>query len=257
MSLVQLTFEGAVALVRLDRPPVNALNGELAGDLLATFGECADPEIRAVVVTGEPNFSVGADIKGFLAQMEAGSETDRIAGTLSKAIDALEQLDKPTIAAVHGVALGGGLELSMGADFRYLADDARVGQPEILLGLIPGAGGTQRLTRLVGYQRSKELVMSGRQVDAEEALAIGLADKVLPPDDLLALAMEDAASWAARATKGLGEVKRVLRETGVSRHFEDDMAREAAAFQRLFGSEDAKEGVVAFVEKRSPEFEGR
>lgn len=257
MSLVQLTREGAVALVRLDRPPVNALNDELCNDLLAAFDECAHPDVRAVVVTGDPNFSVGADIKVFLDQMETGAKTDRVAGRLAGAIDVLEKLDKPTIAAIHGVALGGGLELAMGADFRYLADDARVGQPEILLGLIPGAGGTQRLTRLVGYQRSKEIILTGRQVEAEEALYIGLADKVSPPDDLLATALEDAASWATKATRGLGEAKRVLRETGVSSEFPADIRREADAFQRLFGSDDAREGVEAFVEKRTADFKGR
>lgn len=256
MSLVQLTTNGPVAQVRLDRPPVNALNKELAGDLLTAFRACEDPSIRAVVVTGEPNFAAGADIKGFRAQMEAGAENDAIAGSLVEAIKVLENLAKPTIAAVFGFALGGGLELAMGADFRYLAEDARVGQPEILLGLIPGAGGTQRLARLVGYQRAKELVFSGRQVGATEALEINLADRVLTADDLLETAMEDAAQWAEKATLGIGEAKKVLRTTGVSGDFERDMALEAAAFQTLFKSSDAREGVAAFVEKRAAEFKG-
>lgn len=152
MALVETTREGAVALVRLNRPPVNALNEELASDLLNAFRQCEDPEIRAVVVTGEPNFAAGADIKRFREQMESGAVNDSTATALVDAIAALESLEKPTIAVVHGFALGGGLELAMGADFRYFADDARVGQPEILLGLIPGAGGTQRLARLIGYQ---------------------------------------------------------------------------------------------------------
>jgi enoyl-CoA hydratase/carnithine racemase len=257
MSLVELTREGAVALARINRPPVNALNLELTNDLLETFRECEDPSIRAVVVTGQPNFAAGADIKGFKEQMESGSESDAIAGSLVEAIAVLEKLEKPTIAVIHGFALGGGLELAMGADFRYLADDAVVGQPEILLGLIPGAGGTQRLARLIGYQRAKKLVFSGKQVSAGEALQIGLADQVASVEDILPLAMKDAAELTTMAPLGLAEAKRVLNETGVNNDFEADMAKENAAFQRLFTTDDAREGVAAFVDKRKPEFNGR
>jgi enoyl-CoA hydratase/carnithine racemase len=161
MEHVELTVEGPVALVRIDRPPVNALTESVAQELHQTFESCSDPAVRSVVVTGEPHFAAGADIRGFQATFDSGVE-ERSAWTLQEAIASLESLEKPTIAAVHGFALGGGLELAMGADFRFLADDAKVGQPEILLGLIPGAGGTQRLTRLVGYQRAKELIFSGR-----------------------------------------------------------------------------------------------
>jgi enoyl-CoA hydratase len=256
MSLVELSREGAVALARLDRPPVNALNLELANDLITAFRECQDPDIRAVVVTGQPNFAAGADIKGFREQMDSGAEGDAIAGSLVEAVATLENLEKPTIAVVHGFALGGGLELAMGADFRYLADDARVGQPEILLGLIPGAGGTQRLARLIGYQRAKKLIFSGRQVPAEEALEIGLADQVAAVDEILPLAMRDAAEMASMATRALAEAKGVLNRTGVNNDFGADMAEEGEAFQRLFVTDDAREGVVAFIEKREAEFKG-
>jgi enoyl-CoA hydratase/carnithine racemase len=188
--------------------------------------------------------------------MDSGAENDAIAGSLVEAIATLESLEKPTIAVVHGFALGGGLELAMGADFRYLADDARVGQPEILLGLIPGAGGTQRLARLIGYQRAKKLVFSGRQVPAGEALEIGLADQVGAVDEILPLAMRDAAELASMATNALAEAKAVLNQTGVNNDFEADMATEAEAFQRLFASDDAREGVAAFIEKRKAEFGG-
>lgn len=256
MSLVALTRDGPVALVRLDRPPVNALNEELANDLRAAFEECRDPEVRSVVVTGQPNFAAGADIKRFKEQMDSGSRSDATATALVEAIAALESLAKPTIAVVHGFALGGGLELAMGADFRYLADDARVGQPEILLGLIPGAGGTQRLARLVGYQRAKKLVFSGRHVPAGEALEMGLADQVASVDDILPLAMRDAAELASMATLAIAEAKRVLNETGVSNDFASDMAKESEAFQRLFVTDDAREGVAAFIDKRPGEFKG-
>lgn len=256
MSLVELTREDAVALVRLNRPPVNALNEELASDLQSAFEDCQDESIRAVVVTGQPNFAAGADIKGFKEQMEAGAETDVIASTLIVAIEILENLAKPTIAVIHGFALGGGLELALGADFRYFAEDARVGQPEILLGLIPGAGGTQRLTRIVGYQQAKEMVFSGRQVEAPEALELGLADKVAPTEEVLESAMEDAKKWATMPTAALAEAKRLFAETGSSSDFAAGMRRESAAFQRLFSTNDAREGVAAFVEKRKANFTG-
>lgn len=243
-------------MVRLNRPPVNALNEEVAGELAAAFRECQDPEIRAVVVTGEPNFAAGADIKRFREQMESGAATDATATALVDAIALLESLEKPTIAVVHGFALGGGLELAMGADFRYLADNARLGQPEILLGLIPGAGGTQRLTRLIGYQRAKKLVFSGNQVEAGEALEIGLADQVAASDKILPLAMKDAARLATMPTRALAEAKLLFNSTSTSSDFAADMRKEGAAFQRLFSTDDAREGVAAFVEKREADFKG-
>lgn len=255
MSLVELTHRDAVALVRLNRPPVNALSEELSGDLLAAFRECQDPAVRAVVVTGEPHFAAGADITGFQAAFESGTD-DTLAGTLASAISVLERLEKPTIAAVRGYALGGGLELAMGADFRYLAEDAKVGQPEILLGIIPGAGGTQRLPRLVGYQVAKEMVYSGRHVEAAEAEAIGLADKVAPADDLLDLALNDAASWADGPTRAIAAAKRALND-GWGRPMRKALETEAVEFANSFATEDAREGVAAFLAKRQADFSGR
>ena len=255
MSLVEYSLNDAVAIVTLDRPPVNALSAELSAELAAAFERAEDPAVRALVITGEPHFAAGADIKGFQAAHDSGSD-DGLASALGRAIRALERLPKPTIAAVRGYALGGGLELAMGADFRYLADDAQVGQPEINLGLIPGGGGTQRLPRLVGHQAAKELIFSGRHVGAEEAHRMGLADRVLPVSQLLEQATADAQRWAAGPTVAYGAAKRALVE-GARMALDDGLALEVEEFLRCFRSEDAREGVTAFVEKRRAAFGGR
>ncbi len=255
MSLVNFEVDGAVALVTLNRPPVNALSEELSSDLLEAFERCRDDSIRAVVVTGEPHFAAGADIKGFQAAYDAGTD-DTLARALVDAAWALERLEKPTIAAVHGYALGGGLELAMAADFRFLAEDAQVGQPEIKLGVIPGAGGTQRLTRIVGIQKAKDIVFSGRFVDAAEALELGLADRVVSATDLLETAMETARTYANGPTKAIAAAKHAINN-GTGRPMEDRIALEAHAFNAVFWTDDAKEGVGAFVEKREAAFEGK
>lgn len=255
MSLVEFTVEGAVALVRLNRPPVNALSEELSNDLLAALGKCEDDSIRAVVVTGHPHFAAGADIKGFQKAYDSGTH-DTLAASLVRSIWALERLDKPTIAAVHGYALGGGLEVAMGCDFRYLAEDAQVGQPEIKLGIIPGAGGTQRLARIVGIQKAKDLVYTGRFVGAEEALALTLADRVFPADQLLERALADAAEWAKGPTKAIAAAKRAINR-GIGKPLKKALEIEAAAFNDCFWTDDAKAGVAAFIAKRAAEFQGR
>ncbi|MGD2102450.1 MAG: enoyl-CoA hydratase-related protein [Acidimicrobiia bacterium] len=254
MEFVSVSVDGPVALVRLDRPPVNALSAELAEELEEAFTRCQDPAIRAVVVTGQPHFAAGADIKGFKETLDSGSK-ERTANRLLDAIATLDELPKPTIAAVHGYALGGGCELSLGCDFRYMADDAKIGQPEILLGLIPGAGGTQRLQRVVGFQRAKEMVFTGRQVGAEEALAIGYADKVLPTDEVLPAALGDAAEWATKATFAIASAKKALAD-GRGVPLDEALAIEEEGFTRTFASDDAAEGVNAFVEKREAAFKG-
>jgi enoyl-CoA hydratase/carnithine racemase len=254
MEFVEVTTDGPVALVRLDRPPVNALSEQMAVELKEAFTRCEDPEIRAVVLTGQPHFAAGADIRGFKDTYESGGR-ETSAGALLEAIAVLDQLAKPTIAAVHGYALGGGCELSLGCDFRYLADDARIGQPEVLLGLIPGAGGTQRLQRVVGFQKAKEIVYTGRQVGAEEALQIGYADKVAPADQMLELALGDAAEWATKATAAIAAAKKALAE-GRGVPLEKALAIEQEAFQTTFATDDAVEGVNAFIDKREAEFKG-
>ena len=254
MDLVEYSVEGPVALVRLNRPPVNALSAELSADLLEAFTMAGDQAVRAVIVTGQPHFAAGADIKGFQSTYEGGGED--LASKLVDAIWVLDRLEKPTIAAVYGYALGGGLELAMGADFRFLTEDARVGQPEIKLGLIPGAGGTQRLQRLVGFQKAKDIVFSGRQVSAEEALAIGLADRVFPADSLLDEARAIAAELALGPTRALTAAKQALAG-GHGRPLAEGMQLEEEAFRSSFWTDDAREGVAAFIQKRPPAFQGK
>ncbi len=254
MSTVDYSLEGRVALATLNRPPVNALSGEMAGDLDDALDRAEADGARALVLTGAPHFAAGADITGFQAAFDAGTP-DALANRLSAVIRRLESLPLPTIAAVRGYALGGGLELAMGADFIYLAESAQVGQPEIKLGIIPGAGGTQRLARLVGFTLARDMVYSGRFVAADEARAAGLAAKVLPDDDLLPTALADAARWAAGPTKAIAAAKRAMNE-GWGRPIDDALAVEAREFAGCFGTADAREGVAAFLGKRDPEFSG-
>ena len=254
VSLVEYAVDGAVAVITLNRPPVNALNGELIGDIDAAIAAAGDDAIRAVVITGNRHFAAGADITRFVDAFDGDGAEPQASG-LADTVRRLEKLEKPVIAAVPGYALGGGLELAMGADFRYLADDAKVGQPEILLGIIPGAGGTQRLQRLIGYQAAKELNMSGRHVAADEALTLGIADKVVPADDLLAAAKADAARWAEGPTKAYAAVKQAMGD-GFGRPIDDAMAVESDAFNGCFATEDAKAGILAFVNKEQATFTG-
>ena len=255
MEFVDYIVDGAVATITLDRPPMNALNGTVIAELTKAFDHATDEDVRAVVLTGTTHFAAGADITGFQASFEAG-ERDRQASGLAEAVAALEGLEKPTIAAIAGYALGGGLELSMGADFRYLGEGARVGQPEVKLGLIPGAGGTQRLARIVGPQRCKEICMTGRQVDAREALAIGLADKVAPDDEVLELALTDARRFANGPTRAYAAIKTSIRE-GYDLSVTGGIAIESEQFSNAFRSDDARIGVAAFLAKEKPEFTGK
>ncbi len=255
MELVDYSVDDGVAVITLMRPPVNALNSQLIADIDDAVGMAEAADVRAVVITGAPHFAAGADIGGFQRTFDEGGD-ERQASGLTEAIARLANLDKPTIAAVNGFALGGGLELAMSADFRYLAESARVGQPEILLGIIPGAGGTQRLARLVGPQKCKELCMTGRHVKSVEALALGIADKVAPDDDVLALAIEDARSFAKGPTQAYAAVKRAVSR-GFDQPLEEGLAIEAEQFSRAFASEDAKIGVRAFLAKEKPEFTGK
>jgi len=255
MGLVEYKVEGAVALITLNRPPVNALNSELIAAVDDALGWAEEGDIRAVVVTGNRHFAAGADITRFVDAFESDEPEPQASG-LGAVVRRLEHLEKPTIAAICGYALGGGLELAMGADFRYLASDAKVGQPEIRLGIIPGAGGTQRLQRIVGYQPAKEMNLSGRHVTAVEAKDMGLADKVVTADELLETALADAAGWAQGPTRAYWAVKRAM-DGGYGHSIEAGLEIEHAAFEDVFTTADAKTGILAFVNKEQADFSGK
>jgi enoyl-CoA hydratase/carnithine racemase len=254
LKLVDYSVKDAVAVITLNRPPVNALNPAMISDIDEAVLLAEDDAVRAVVITGSPHFAAGADIAGFQKAFDQGAQ-DRQASGLTEVVARLENLAKPTIAAVRGFALGGGLELAMGADFRYLAEGARVGQPEILLGLIPGAGGTQRLARLVGPQRCKHLCMTGRQVKADEALALGIADRVVADDNLGDVAHADALSFASGPTQAYAAVKLAVSQ-GFDLPLAAGLAIESEQFSNVFRSTDARIGVAAFIAKEKPEFTG-
>ena len=247
-----------IATIRLDRPKMNALNAQLQDEIAVAASQVtADNDIRAVILYGgERVFAAGADIKE-MASLSVPAMNERAAG-LQAALNLVAAIPKPVIAAVTGYALGGGLELALSADFRVLGEKAKVGQPEILLGVIPGAGGTQRLPRLIGPAKAKDLIFTGRQVAAAEALAIGLADQVVPDADVYAAAREMAAQYTAGPALALAAAKHA-----VNRGLEVDLAAgleiERLHFAGLFATEDQKNGMRSFVENGPGKavFEGR
>ena len=233
-----------VALVTLDRPKANALSVELLAQLEAVVDGLAADLPGAVVVTGGPKiFAAGADIEGFGGPDEAAV----YARQFRAAYDKLAALPRAVIAAVAGYALGGGCELALACDLRVASEKARFGQPEIQLGLIPGAGGTQRLSRLVGAWRAKELVLTGRHVDAAEALAIGLVERVVPAGEELDAATALAAELAAGPLVAAGYAKRAI-DAGLDGPLASGLDLEQELFVEVFRTEDAKAGVRSFLD---------
>lgn len=236
--------DDGVALVRLDRPKMNALSTTLLAQLADAAADLtSDPPGAVVVWGGERIFAAGADI----AEFKGPDEARVIGGKFRDALDAVAAIPRAVIAAVNGYALGGGCELALACDFRVAADNAKFGQPEILLGIIPGGGGTQRLARLVGPARAKDLILSGRQVAADEAERIGLADRVVPAADVL----DTALAWAAELAKGAvvaqGLAKSAI-DQGLSRTLPEGLTWEQDLFADVFATEDATTGVQSFLE---------
>jgi enoyl-CoA hydratase/carnithine racemase len=236
-----------VATIRLDRPPMNAINTALQEELRAAAAQVsADRDVRAVVLFGgEKVFAAGADVKEFAGLEYTFMARDAL--RLTSAFDAVARIPKPVIAAVTGYALGGGCELALTADFRVSADNARWGQPEILLGIIPGAGGTQRLPRLIGPAKAKDLIYTGRFVDAEEALELGLVDAVVPKADVYPTALAMAAKLAKGPAHALAAAKQAI-DGGLDGDLASGLRLEAHLFAGLFATPDRTTGVASFLE---------
>lgn len=243
-----------VGTIRLDRPPMNALSRDLWRGIERCATQATDrDDVGAIVVWGGPDiFAAGADISEFPDWDY--QETAEVGRLLQRSLAALADSPKISIAAVNGFALGGGCELALACDLRYVAEDARLGQPEIRLGLIPGAGGTQRLPRLVGLSRAKELILTGRRVRADEARRIGLADAVFPAEEVYDEAVGQAAEFAA-GPYALRLAKQAV-DDGTEMSLEQGLRLERSLFAACFATDDAEIGVRAFLDKETPEFTG-
>jgi enoyl-CoA hydratase/carnithine racemase len=247
-ELVRLEVDGGIGTIRLDRPKMNALDAQMQEEIRAAAHEAAERrDVAAVVVYGgEKVFAAGADIK----QMRDMSYTDMVdrSGALQSSLTAVARIPKPTVAAITGYALGGGMELALCCDFRVCADDAKLGQPEILLGIIPGAGGTQRLPRLVGPARAKDLIFSGRFVAAEEALAIGLVDEVTPAGEVYEAARRRVERYVGGPAYALRAAKEAV-DRGLEVDLETGLEIERIQFAALFATQDRSTGMTSFIEQ--------
>lgn len=253
-ELVLSEQHGPVALVRLNRPDVlNALNGELMDQLVAVLGRLdQEASVRTVVLSGsERAFAAGADI----AEMQEASAPEMLRSRQLTRWEAIRRFTKPLIGAVSGWALGGGMELALCCDLLVASETARFGQPEIKIGVMPGAGGTQRLTRIVGKARAMEMVLTGRHLTAEEAYAWGLVNRVVPREHYLA----EALRWAAELAEGPPVALALAKESvlfSLDSTVETGLLHERRLFALLFATEDQKEGMRAFLDKRPPRFAG-
>lgn len=257
-EFVRLEVSDGVGTIRLDRPKMNALNEQVQEEIRAAAIEATErDDVKAVVVYGgERVFAAGADIK----EMADMSYTDMVkrSGGLQSSLTAVARIPKPVVAAITGYALGGGCELALCADIRFAADNATLGQPEVLLGIIPGAGGTQRLTRLVGPGKAKDLIFTGRFVKADEALAIGLVDKLFPAESVYAEAVAWATQFTGAATYAIRAAKESI-DRGSEVDLDTGLEIERQQFAALFATEDRTIGMQSFVENGpgKAKFEGR
>jgi enoyl-CoA hydratase/carnithine racemase len=245
-EFVRLEIADGIGTIRLDRPPVNALNDTLTASLRAAAEAAAASEaVRAVIVYGgEKVFAGGADIKE-MADAGYVAMSSRASG-LQAALGAVAGIGKPVVAAITGYALGGGLELALACDFRIAGEKAKLGQPEILLGVIPGAGGTQRLPRLIGPSRAKDLVFSGRMVDAAEALRIGLLDNVVADGDVYSSAVAMMSQYVSGPAIALRAAKQAI-DHGLDVDLATGLEIERVQFAALFATEDQREGMASFI----------
>jgi enoyl-CoA hydratase/carnithine racemase len=246
-EFVRLEVADGVGTIRLDRPKMNAISTQVQRDLFEVAAEATErDDVHALVLTGgERVFAAGNDVK----EMADWSYTDMVdhVDLVQGSVSAIARIPKPVVAAVNGYALGGGCELAMAADVRFAAENAVFGQPEVLLGITPGAGGTQRLARLVGPSRAKELMFSGRMVKADEALAIGLVDRVLPAEDVIVEATAWAAQFVGAAPYALRAIKEAV-DRGLETDLETGLAIERQHFAGVFATEDRTIGMTSFIE---------
>ena len=258
-EFVKIKKEESAFIVTLDNPPVNALNLKVLEEIEAAIKQGnEDQEIRGIVITGAGSnaFCAGADLK--IMQSVKPEDAVRFVSAGHRTFSAVENSPKPVIAAVNGLALGGGNELAMSCDLRFASDRARFGQPEVTLGLIPAWGGTQRMSRLVGKAKSKELIFSGQLINAQEALRIGLINKILPDGEELRAATDFVRMLASKVSPlALSLAKSAINEGLQKASLEEALAYEVKAVTTLAQSEDLKEGVQAFLEKRPPKFTGK
>jgi enoyl-CoA hydratase/carnithine racemase len=257
-EFVNVEVDAGIGTIRLERPPMNALNVQVQEEIRACAAEAAERgDVRAVIVYGgERVFAAGADVKE-MAEMTYADMVAR-SGGLQSAFTAVAKIPKPVVAAVTGYALGGGCELAMCADVRIAGEGATFGQPEILLGIIPGAGGTQRLARLVGPAKAKDIIFTGRFVKADEALRIGLVDQVVADDQVYAAAQTWARQFTAAASFALRAAKESV-DRGIETDLETGLEIERVQFAALFATEDRSTGMRSFVENGpgKAEFQGR
>lgn len=258
-EFVRLDVEGAIGTIRLERPPMNALNRQIEQELKAVAAEAAErTDVRAVIVYGgEKVFAAGADIKE-MADMSYSDMAVKEENGLTAAMSAVAAIPKPTVAAITGYALGGGFELALSCDRRIIGDNTKVGQPEVLLGVIPGAGGTQRLARLVGPSKAKDIIFSGRFVKAPEALELGLVDEVVAADEVYAAARKWAEQFANGPARALAAAKAAI-DGGLDMDLDNGLRLETQIFAGLFATEDQKIGMRSFIENGpgKAEFTGR
>lgn len=245
-EFVTLEVSDGIGTIRLDRPPMNALNRQVQEEIREAARQATvRADVKSVIVYGgEKVFAAGADIKE-LAELSFVRMSE-IVGDLQSALGSVADIPKPTVAAITGYALGGGLELALGADRRIVGDNVKLGTPEVLLGLIPGGGGTQRLARLVGPSKAKDIVFTGRFVDAEEALAIGLVDEVVAPDDVYEAARRWAAQFTGAATRALAAAKAAIDE-GLDTDLDTGLKIEQHLFAGLFATKDRTIGLESFL----------
>ena len=248
---LNITKEGKVLIIKLNRPPVNALNTDFILEIEEAFKEAEkDDELQVIILTGEGKaFVAGADI----AEMKEFNpiHAREFAQNGHRNLNKVDSINKIVIAAINGFALGGGCEIALACDLRLMADSAKIGQPEVNLGVIPGFGGTQRLPRLVGPGIGKELIYSGEPIDAQEALRIGLVNKVVPQDKVFEAAKELAEKIASKGPRAIKVAKAVINQ-GLDTDLHSGNSLEIRQFGACFGSDDPKEGMSAFLEKRKP-----